>query len=137
MATARSHRLSALVAFAHRSRLVGTAAPQGFSAATAASADAFSTATALPDPPASAGSADSASPPASAASTVPTPPAEIMPGASEPAPGSPVSMGIPKLGPFCWWEWRSARNPAFSSPRKGRGTRGMRKGKATRLTMPS
>ncbi len=94
MATARSHRLSALAASAHRGRFVGTAATPDFSAATAASADALSTATALPDPATSPGAADSASPSATTAPAVATAPTETMPGSSEPAPGSPEALAM-------------------------------------------
>jgi hypothetical protein len=94
MATARSHRLSALTASAHRGRFVGTAATQGFSAATAASADALPTATTVADPGGSTGSADSACLTDSAAHTDPTPPTETMPGASEPTPGSPEALAL-------------------------------------------
>ena len=94
MATARSHRLSALAASAHRGRLVGTAATQGFSAAPVASAEALPTAAEVAHPETSTSPADSASPTAFAAPTVPTPPTETMPGASEPAPGSPEALAL-------------------------------------------
>ena len=94
MATARSHRLSVLVASAHRGRLAGSAATPGFSAAPAASADALSTATALADPDTSPSAVDPASPSAPTAPAVATAPAETMPGASEPAPGSPEALAL-------------------------------------------
>jgi hypothetical protein len=94
MAIARSHRLSALAASALRGRLVGTAATQGFSAASTPEPDALPAATSVADPASPTGAADSASPTASAASTVPTTPTETMPGASEPAPGSPEAFAL-------------------------------------------
>ena len=94
MATARSHRLSALAASAHRGRLAGTAAIPGFSAAPAASQDGLSAATALPDPDTSPGAADSASPSAPTDPTAPATAAEPLPGASEPAPGSPEALAL-------------------------------------------
>ena len=94
MATARSHRLSALAASAHRGRLAGTAAIPGFSAAPTPASDALPTATTVADPASPTGAADSASPTASVAPTVPTPPTETMPGGSEPAPGSPEALAL-------------------------------------------
>ena len=94
MATARSHRLSALVASAHRGRLAGTVATPGFSAAPAASADALSTATALPDPATSPGAADPASPSAPIATAAPPTQAEPIAAASEPTPGSPEALAL-------------------------------------------
>jgi len=94
MATARSHRLSALAASALRGRFVGNAATQGFSAGIAASADALSTTTALADPVASPGAADPASPSAHTAPVAPPTPAEPIAAASEPAPGSPEALAL-------------------------------------------
>ena len=94
MATARSHRLSALAASAHRGRMAGSTVSAGFSAAPAASADALPTATAVADPGGSIGSADSTSPAASAAPEVPPTQADSNPVASEPAPGSPEAFAL-------------------------------------------
>jgi hypothetical protein len=94
MATARSHRLSALAASAHRGRFVGTAATQGFAAAPAASADALPTATDVADPVASPLAADPASPSAPTPPAAPHTPAEPMAAASEPAPGSPEALAL-------------------------------------------
>jgi|GEM_PF-1270050 len=94
MATARSHRLSALSASAHRGRLAGTAATPGFSAATAASLDALPTTTAVAHPETSASPADSASPLAAAAPAITATPAEPVPSGSEPAPGSPEALAL-------------------------------------------
>jgi len=94
MAIARSLRLSALSASAHRGRLAGTAATPGFSAATAASLDALPTTTAVADPVASPGAADPASPSAPTPPAAPPTQAEPMPGASEPAPGSPEAFAL-------------------------------------------
>ena len=94
MATARSHRLSALAASAHRGRLAGSASTPGFSAGIAASADALSTTTALADPVASPGAADPASPSAHTAPVAPPTPAEPIAAASEPAPGSPEALAL-------------------------------------------
>ena len=94
MATARSHRLSALVASAHRGRLTGPLATPGFSAAPTPSADALPAATAAADPETSASPADSASPLASAAPAVTTTQAEPVPSGSEPAPGSPEAFAL-------------------------------------------
>ena len=94
MATARSHRLSALAASAHRGRLAGTAATPGFSAAPTPASDALPTATTLADPASPTGAADSTSPTAFAAPTAPTTPAETMAAASEPAPGSPEALAL-------------------------------------------
>ncbi len=94
MATARSYRLSALAASAHRGRYVGTAATPGFSAAPAASADALPTATAVADPGGSSGSADSTIPAASAAPEAPPTQADTNPAAGEPAPGSPEALAL-------------------------------------------
>ena len=94
MATARSHRLSALAASAHRGRLVGTAATPGFSAAPTPAQDALPAANTVADPASPTGAAESASPSAFAAHTVPTTPEETMPGASEPAPGSPEALAL-------------------------------------------
>jgi hypothetical protein len=94
MATARSHRLSALVASAHRGRLAGTVATPGFSAAPTPALDALPTATTVADPGGSTGSADSTIPAASAAPATPPTPAEPMAVASEPAPGSPEALAL-------------------------------------------
>ena len=94
MATARSHRLSALASSAHRGRLAGTVATPGFSAAPTPASDELPAATTVADPASPTGAADSASPPSSAASTIPTPPTETMAGASEPAPGSPEALAL-------------------------------------------
>jgi len=94
MATARSHRLSALAASAHRGRLAGSAATPGFSAAPAASADALPTATAVAAPASPTGAADSASPLAAAAPAITAKPAEPIPAVSEPAPGSPEALAL-------------------------------------------
>jgi len=94
MATARSHRLSALAASAHRGRFVGTAATQGFAAAPTPASDALPTATAAADPASPTGAADSASPLASDAPAVTTPPTEPVPSGSEPAPCSPEALAL-------------------------------------------
>jgi hypothetical protein len=94
MATARSHRLSALAASVHRGRLAGTVATPGFSAAPTPASDALPTATAAADPSGSTGSADSTIPAASAAPATPPTPAEPMAVASEPAPGSPEALAL-------------------------------------------
>ena len=94
MATARSHRLSALAASAHRGRTAGTTAFAGFSAAPIPASDALPTATTVADPASPTGAADSASPTAPAAPTVPTTPPETMPGSSERAPGSPEAFAL-------------------------------------------
>ena len=94
MATARSHRLSALAASAHRGRLAGTAATTGYLEAPTPRPEALPTATAVAHPETSSSPADSASPPSSAASTVPTTPTETLPGASEAAPGSPEALAL-------------------------------------------
>jgi hypothetical protein len=96
MAIARSHRLSALAASAHRGRFVGTAATHGLSTAPAASPDALPTATALADPaPAtSPGAADPASPSAHTAPVALPTPAEPIAAASEPTPGSPEALAL-------------------------------------------
>ena len=94
MATARSHRISALAASAHRGRLAGSAATPAFSAASTPAQDALPAATSVADPGGSTGSADSASPATSAAPTALTTPTETMPGASEPAPGSPEALAL-------------------------------------------
>ena len=94
MATARSHRLSALAASAHRGRFVGTAATQGFAAAPTPASDALTTAITVADPGGSSGSADSTIPAASAAPATPPTPAEPMAVASEPAPGSPEGLAL-------------------------------------------
>jgi hypothetical protein len=94
MAIARSHRLSALVASAHRGRLVSTTATPGFSAAPTPAPDALPAATSVADPGGSTGSADSSSPSASAEPTAPTTPAEPIPAVREPAPGSPEALAL-------------------------------------------
>jgi len=94
MATARSHRLSALSASAHRGRLAGTAATHSFSAAPAASVDALPTATTVAHPETSSSPADTASLLASAAPAVTTAPAEPVPFGSEPVPGSPEALAL-------------------------------------------
>ena len=94
MATARSHRLSALAASVHRGRLAGTVATPGFSAAPTPASDALPTATAVADPATLPSAADPASPSAPTAPTVPTAPAETMPAVSEPAPGSPEALAL-------------------------------------------
>ena len=94
MATARSHRLSALAASAHRGRLAGTAATPGFSAAPTSAPDAIPSATTVADPASPTGAADSTSPPGSAELTVPPTPAEHMAAASEPVPGSPEALAL-------------------------------------------
>ena len=94
MATARSHRLSALAASVHRGRLVGTAAIPGFSAAPTPASDALPTATAVADPVASPGAADLASPSAPTPLAATPTPAEPMAAASEPAPGSPEALAL-------------------------------------------
>lgn len=94
MATARSHRLSALAASAHRGRLAGTTATAVFSAAPAASVDALPTTTAVAHPETSVSPADSASPLASAAPAVTTTPTEPVPSGNEPAPGSPEALAL-------------------------------------------
>ena len=94
MANARSHRLSVIAASAHRGRLAGTAATQGFTPVTAASADALPTATALADPDTSPSTIDPASPSAPTAPAAPPTPAEPMAAASEPAPGSPEALAL-------------------------------------------
>jgi len=94
MATARSHRLSALTASAYRGRLVGPAATPGFSAASTPEPDALPAATSVAEPGGSTGSADSFSHPASAEPTAPTTPAEPIPAVSEPAPGSPEALAL-------------------------------------------
>ena len=95
MATARSHRLSALAASVHRGRLAGTVATRGFSAASTPASDALPTATTtVVDPATSPSAADPASPRALTAPAVATAPAETMPGAIEPAPGSPEALAL-------------------------------------------
>ncbi len=94
MAIARSHRLIALAASAHRGRLVGTAATPGFSAAPTAAPDALPTATTVADPVGSSGSADSTIPAASAAHEAPTGHADSNPAVGEPAPGSPEALAL-------------------------------------------
>jgi len=94
MATARSHRLSAFAASAHRGRLAGSASTPGFSAAPAASPDALPIATAAADPASPTGAADSASPLAAAAPAITAKPAEPIPAVSEPAPGSPEALEL-------------------------------------------
>lgn len=94
MATARSNRLSALAASAHRGRLAGRVATSGFSEAPTPASDAPPTATTVADPATSPSAADPASPSAPTAPAVATAPAETMPGASEPAPGSPEALAL-------------------------------------------
>ena len=94
MATARSHRLSALAASVHRGRLAGTAATPGFSAAPTPALDALPTATAVADPATLTSAADPASPSAPTAPAAPPTPAEPMAAASEPAPGSPEALAL-------------------------------------------
>jgi len=94
MATARSHRLSALAASAHRGRTAGTTAFAGFSAAPIPASDALPTANAAADPASPTGAADSASPLASDAPAASTPPTEPVSSSSEPAPGSPEAFAL-------------------------------------------
>jgi hypothetical protein len=94
MATARSHRLSALAASAHRGRLAGSASTPGFSAVPTPASDALPAATTVADPGGSTGSDDSTIPAASAAPEAPTTQAESNPAASEPAPGSPEALAL-------------------------------------------
>ena len=94
MATARSHRLSALASSGRRGRLAGSAATHGFSTAPAASPDALPAANAAADPASPTGAADSASPLASDAPAATTPPTEPVSSSSEPAPGSPEAFAL-------------------------------------------